>query len=152
MMVNNNKNGKYFLVRSESRWFADGYQAYKEIYYEGSDEPRYKHGDFLLLEPEKCEFTAFDDLNLEWNNLYQPYAPTLWEKIKFKLFKKPYPEEIRVNPKDDSIVIVDYSFDCNFCDVAEVNILSDGKCQWVTEMYTGLAPKRWAYLPKSCRK
>jgi len=144
------RSGRYVLIRTKSRWICKGYQAYKEIYYyEDSTKPVYYHGQhpFSSYDPREDILIPFDDLNLEWNNLYQPYVPTFWDKLKSKLFKKPYPEEIKVIPKDDSLVIVDYGFDLDFCEVAKFSQYPDGSCCWTTELFTGLKPKRWAYIP-----
>lgn len=124
--------------------FARGFQIYKETEMYG-DKKVYKYGDiYVSLETEFDLIFNLGDLKLDWVELKQPYVPTFWEKVRKKVFNKPYQEYTINRPRNESIVIVDYG---NWYETVEFSYSRNKTPTWVTAFYTGITPTRWAYIP-----
>lgn len=137
-----NEKIKYFLCKIKNNRFACGWQVYKQVE-KLSGGTAYKHGDWWVRDEYITKKIPLDTLELDWVELEQPHKPTLFEKVK-SLFGIDYDSVDFVRPKSDSVVIVDYD---GLIETAEVTPTRNGSCIWVTELYTGIKPKRWAFLP-----
>ena len=137
----------WVLALIKSDWFANGLQIYdktKNVY--GSGKSVYRFGDHPLFINPLYEI-PLDELDLEWVDLKQERKPTFLDKIKEKVFRIPFEREITVRPTSGSIVAVNYG-DGKLIEIVEFKTCDNGKSgRWVTELYTGVMPKQWAYLP-----
>jgi hypothetical protein len=130
--------------RKKGSDFANGFQIYKQTDIRG-DEKVFKFGDiYVLLESEFDLIFSLGDLKLDWVDFKQPYVPTFWEKVRKKLFNKPYQEFVVNRPRNGSIVIVDYG---NWYETVEFSYSKNHTPMWVTALYTGINPTRWSYIP-----
>lgn len=131
------------LTIVESDWFAKGLQIYdKEVCpYDGHTS--YKFGSHVFHIDPLYEF-PLDSIRLEWVDYRQTREPNLFQRMGEKLFGVPFEREVVVRPTDGSIVVVEY--DNGRAEMAEFS--GDAKQgRWVTELFTGVPPTRWAYLP-----
>ena len=123
---------------------AMGIMVLQKFYYYDPNDYKYRCGDFGEQEDSFAKMWRMEDLNLQWNDLDQPYIPTLKDKLKKLFLGKCYPQMVRVRPKDNSLVILAYDGD-DFYLTAEYNRYS-----WITELYFPIEPKKWAYIPDEC--
>lgn len=105
----------------------------------------YKYGSFNVWKEDIKEEWSLNSFPLEWNSLEKPYIPTFKEKLLKKLWHKNYSKTVDVRPKDDTIVIMNYSND--HYEVAEYN----DRC-WITDLSFPCKPDTWAYMPEECIK
>ena len=133
---------KYILGKTNSEYFAEGWQIYREVE-RLNGSVGYKFGDCWIRDEYIIEMYPLESLELDWIELEKRHEPTFFEKIKMRFGIK-YPEIDYQRPKEEGLAIVDYS---GFMEVAEVTPLKDGGCSWVTELSTYMKPKRWAYMP-----
>ena len=137
-----NEKIEWFLCKTTNNSFANGWQVYKQVE-KLCGGTAHKHGDWWIPDEHITKEIPLDTLKLDWVELEQPHKPTLFEKVK-SLFGIDYDSVDHVRPKSESVVIVDYD---GLIEIAEATPCKDGSCIWVTELYTGIKPKRWAFLP-----
>ena len=138
---------RYVLCRTGSKFFADGWQVYKEVKYMDGFV-MYKHGDFCVDERNIIKKFPLESVKVDWVEVERKHRPTFVEKVK-RLFGICYPETGFVRPERECIVLVDYG---GFIEVAEVKPKGGGSCVWVTELCTYMMPLRWAYIPDGILK
>ena len=129
------KQIKWFLCKTTNNGFANGWQVYKQVE-KLSSGTAYKYGDWWIRDEYITKAIPLDTLKLDWVELEQSHKPTLFEKVR-NLFST-------TRPKIKSNVIVDYG---GLIEMAEATPTGNGGCIWTTELYTGIKPKRWAFLP-----
>lgn len=134
----------YFLTLKKSDWFANGLQVYNKQTSEMTDGYVYIHGDHPYHTIDTLQEWPIDELDLTWNDLNQTRKATFTEKLKKLITKKEPNLDVTVHPTKDCVVIVEY--DGGFLEVAEFKDYSKN-FHWVTELYTGMPVKRWAYIP-----
>ena len=132
----------WYLCYKANKSFGKGFQVYQQAYrMDGSEYLKY--GDYITFYKE--DFTQvwkLSELNLEWQDLEIKHKVSLKERIK-KFFNKDYQinETDIIRPKNKSVIIAEYG-NGNHYEVVEYSHKS-----WVTELWFGVMPKRWAYIP-----
>ena len=129
------------------RDFAVGLQVHRKIEETYKEESwfKYYYGDFTHDADGIQQEWSFDKLCLEWVDFIQPYKPTLKDKFCKWVFKKDFPQTIKVRPLDGTLVIT--SYDDEHYEMVEYN-----NKRWITELCFPCEPDKWAYVPEECIK
>lgn len=140
--------GYHVLTFSVEQKFGNGFQIYTRKKYYGNENV-YTFGDWVVREEKEFDFIVpLTQLKLDWVDIEQDYKPSLFDKIRNKLFRKKYEEKIKVRPENEGVYIVDYGND--WYQVVEFGISHCEKdyYHWVTELDTYVMPKRCAQIPQ----
>lgn len=141
---------KNVLVFDVNKYHAYGLQVYEKTLdiYSGGVWIYAKNRETVSVTP--TGEIPMSNLGLEWNDIEQPYVPTLKERIRSLFTGGKLPSMMFVRPKPDSIVIVE--FDSNgrtFFEVAEFDYTNEGHPRWSTSIdIRNLRMLRWAYIPQ----
>ena len=127
---------------------AHGLRVYRKIEetFEDNIWVKYHYGIFVLENDSLQQEWSFNDLNLEWVDFIQPYKPTFKDKFYKWLFRKDYPQTVKVRPADGTLVITSYDRGEHY-EIVEYN-----NRRWITELSFPCEPDKWAYVPNECVK
>ena len=139
---------KSVLVFDKNIAHAYGLQVYeKTININGGDSWLYiKNENAVPVNP--TGEIPISQIDLEWNDIEQPYIPTLKERLK-SLFTGKLPTMRIVRPESGRIVIAEYDKNGRtFLEVARFDYTNDGHPRWTTSVDPkGYRLVRWAYIP-----